>query len=98
MLGGGEESAGVWSKGFGRTGISLVRDGPVASVRRPVFPPRLMKTRAVALACLTFCLVFLSAISGAEAPSGVWAKIYSSDIPTYAANLRAAGVPEATVG
>lgn len=54
-------------------------------------------------------LVFVAVLSGvvcspafpaetASAPAGVWAKIYSSDIPTYAANLRAAGVPEATVG
>jgi hypothetical protein len=57
-----------------------------------------MKTRAISLVRLMFCLVLIPAIYAAEVPGGIWAKIYSSDIPTYAANLRAAGVPEATLG
>jgi hypothetical protein len=32
------------------------------------------------------------------APAGVWASIYSTDISTYADNLRKAGAPESTVG
>jgi hypothetical protein len=38
------------------------------------------------------------ALAAAAAPTGVWATFYSTDIPRYAANLRAAGCPEETVG
>lgn len=36
--------------------------------------------------------------SAGEASLAVWTKIYSTDVSVFAANLRAAGVPEATVG
>src|SRR3954463_8923848 len=58
-----------------------------------------MKTSAfcsAGLACLV--LVFNPSARAADVPTGAWAKIYSSDIPSYAANLRAAGVPAETVG
>jgi hypothetical protein len=58
-----------------------------------------MKTRVSGLvACLCVAASSAFAAEVRETPSGAWAKIYSSDIPTYAANLRAAGVPAATVG
>jgi hypothetical protein len=48
------------------------------------------------LAAFTLALSFSEA---AESAGGkVWASLYSTDIPRYAANLRAAGCPEETVG
>ena len=58
-----------------------------------------MKTRVSGLvACVCFAASSAFAAEVREAPTGAWAKIYSADIPTYAANLRAAGMPAATVG
>lgn len=59
-----------------------------------------MKTRTgfrVTVWCFAVAAL-LAPLSASEAPTGLWAKIHSPDIATYAANLRAAGVPEATVG
>jgi hypothetical protein len=59
-----------------------------------------MKVRPAFLIGLTVLTSISPAATApaAETPTGTWAKIYSPDIPTYATNLRAAGVPEATVG
>lgn len=38
------------------------------------------------------------ALATAAAPTAAWATFYSTDIPRYAANLRAAGCPEETIG
>lgn len=38
------------------------------------------------------------AASAEPTPTGLWATLYSPDVRTYAANLRAAGCPESTVG
>lgn len=48
--------------------------------------------RTVLLACFSFTTSVHAAVDG------IWAQIYSPDISTYADNLRAAGVPKATVG
>ncbi|HWA08715.1 MAG TPA: hypothetical protein VG838_04525 [Opitutaceae bacterium] len=55
----------------------------------------------LALAALTLSRPAFAADAASPAqaaPTGLWATLYSEDIPTYAANLRLAGGPEATIG